>query len=260
METWEKFESNSTKFLNITFGDKAIFTHEGGFDSTKADIRVQMKTGDVFYIEAKHCPAQCGQFVLIPNLNTLSFDYSKKNITTINPYAQTIINHMNMEFDSFKEAGTKGKAIIFDNDQEIFASWIIDFYKSKKVKFIITNNYKILPISDFAKAFTISAKYRVKRSGSSSVGRSKIDAIKSFLSSKKIPISSLREESDKLYITSTSNLHNTRFIIDGTEYMISLRENEYEIRKLSNTFNANVIFSISLNSSYVFPEQQTLFK
>lgn len=33
---------------------------------------------------------------------------------------------------------------------------------------------------------------------------------------------------------------------NGYEYMFSQRGSEYEIRKLSNTFNANVIFSIDL--------------
>ena len=48
---------------------------------------------------------------------------------------------------------------------------------------------------------------------------------------------------------SQENLHNERFIIGKNEYMISKRENNYEIRKLSNTSNANVIFSIELKSN-----------
>ena len=43
---------------------------------------------------------------------------------------------------------------------------------------------------------------------------------------------------------STRNLHDVRFVLDGYEYMFSIRDDKYEIRKLSNTFNANVIFSI----------------
>lgn len=158
---------------------------------------------------------------------------------------------MNSDFEAFKEAGTAGKNIIFNNDQEVFAAWIVDIYKSKGVKYIITNNYNILPIDDFSKAFHISAKYRIKRSGSSSVGKSKINAIKNHLISN-YPISSYRDDGDKLFVKSSSNLHNKRFIIDGTEYMISSRGDEYEIRRLSNTFNANVIFSISLKTSYSF--------
>lgn len=52
-----------------------------------------------------------------------------------------------------------------------------------------------------------------------------------------------------------ADLRNSRFAICGTEYMISQRNEGYEVRKLSNTFNANVIFSINLNDSYVFPEK-----
>lgn len=251
MEKWEQFEIDSTKYLNDNYGNKAIFIHQGGADSTVPDIKVQTKAGKCYYIEAKHCPAQCGQFVLIPNLKTLTFDYSSKNISKINDYSRKIMSVMNSDFDAFKEAGTSGKSIIFDGDQEVYAAWIIDIYKSKGVKYIITNNYSILPIDDFSKAFDVSAKYRIKRSGSSSVGKSKINAIKNHLISN-YPISSCRNDGDKLFVKSTSDLHNYRFILDGTEYMISSRGDEYEIRRLSNTFNANVIFSISLKTSYVF--------
>ena len=53
-----------------------------------------------------------------------------------------------------------------------------------------------------------------------------------------------RIDGDKLFIESNTSLHNTRFILQQYEYMFSQRGDEYEIRKLSNTYNANVIFSI----------------
>lgn len=59
----------------------------------------------------------------------------------------------------------------------------------------------------------------------------------------------MRTDDSKLFVTSTRYIHNTRFIINGTEYMFSERGSEYEIRKLSNTFNANVIFSIDLKTT-----------
>lgn len=253
MEKWEQFEIDSTNYLNDNYGDKAIFIHQGGADSTVPDIKVQTNAGKCYYIEAKYCPAQCGQFVLIPNLKTLTFDYSTKNINKINDYSKIIMSVMNSDFEAFKEAGTFGKNIIFNNAQDVFAAWVTDSYKSKGIKYIITNNYGILPIDDFSKAFDITAKYRIKRSGSGSVGKSKINAIKNHLINN-YPIFSYRADGNKLFVESTSNLHNCRFIIDGTEYMISSRGNEYEIRRLSNTFNANVIFSISLKPSYSFSE------
>ena len=58
-------------------------------------------------------------------------------------------------------------------------------------------------------------------------------------------ISGTRVDGDKLFVNSDRNLHNQRFILVADEYMFALRDREYEIRKLSNTYNANVIFSIT---------------
>jgi hypothetical protein len=246
MEIWEQFEIDSTNYLNENFGKYATFERQGGSDSTVPDILVKTNKGESFYIEAKHCPAQCGQFVLLPNLKNLKFDYSTKNINAYNQYAGLIMNEMDKDFDAFKESGTAGKDIIFPGDQKVFSDWIVTFYKNKGVKFIITNGYRILKIDDFSKIYNITAKYRIKRSGSSSVGKSNMPNVKKYLISN-YSINSIREDNDKLFIKSNSKLHDKRFIIGGYEYMISKRNDEFEIRKLSNTFNANVIFSIEIN-------------
>ncbi|MCQ2386693.1 MAG: hypothetical protein MJ078_08535, partial [Clostridia bacterium] len=68
MTVWEKFEYQCTDYLRKTFGQIADFIHQGGTDSTTPDILVCRPDGCRYYFEAKHCPAQCGQFVLIPNL------------------------------------------------------------------------------------------------------------------------------------------------------------------------------------------------
>lgn len=117
------------------------------------------------------------------------------------------------------------------------------------VLYFITNNYTILPIERFSEYFNVSAKYRVKRSGSSNVGKNNISNVLRFINSQDYDIEDTRINGDKLFVVSTKSLHNKRFILRGYEYMFSLRDSEYEIRKLSNTFNANVIFSINLKSN-----------
>ena len=245
MATWENFEIDSTAYLNRVFGAYATFDCQGGSDSTISDIEVVTKTGKRFYIEAKHCPAQCGQFVLLPNVSTRKFEYSRLNATRVNTYSAAIMEHMNRYFDEYKEAGTAGRDIDIANGPAIFASWIVQAYKDKGAKFIITNNNIILPVEDFAKYFYVSAKYRIKRSGSASVGKGRISTVSRYLKSN-YPVTSLNADGDKLFITSNRYLHDQRFVIDGTEYMISQRDRQYEIRRLSNTFNANVIFSIDV--------------
>ncbi len=255
MEDWKEFEIKCTDYLNKMFKSYATFKHQGEEDSTIPDILVNCN-GVEFYIEAKQSPAQCGQFVLIPNLLTKSFDFSSGNVSVLNAYSQRIIDYMNNSFDEYKEAGTAGKDIIMADSQDVFSKWIIDYYTKKGVRFFITNNFKIFPINEFKDYFYITAKYRVKRSGSSSVGKSRIPVIKDYII-KNIKIQDTCIDADKLFVISEESYHDMRFILDGTEYMFSKRDDKYEIRKLSNTFNANVIFSIKLigNKNGLSPEE-----
>ncbi len=248
MAIWEEFEIQCTDYLNSKFGAYARFFHQGGADSTVPDILVKTKSGNSFYIDVKHSPAQCGQFVLLPNLETHTFEYSRLNVNRINRYAKIIMDYMNYDFDAFREAGTAGKDIDIPNGSNIFAGWIIQAYKDKGAEFFITNNYTILPIERFKKYFNVTAKYRIKRSGSSSVGKSRLKTVIDYISTHDYVITDFRIAGDKLFVISPQQLHNQRFIFRGIEYMFSLRGNEYELRKLSNTYNANVIFSIKFKA------------
>lgn len=243
-ELWKEFEIECTNYLNKKFGIYATFTHLGEEDSTHSDILVETNSGQSFFIDAKHSPAQCGQFVLLPNIETSSFDYSPRNVNKINSYARQIIEYMNSDFDSFREAGTSGKDIDIPNSTDIFSSWVIDIYANKGTRFFITNDFTLLPIEHFNSYFDITAKYRIKRSGSSAAGKSRHNLIKENISKSPFFINGYRKDGDKLFVSSSRNIHNSRFILGRYEYMFSQRGEEYEVRKLSNTYNANVIFSI----------------
>lgn len=247
MNHWIEFEIECTDFLNEHFGSHAHFFHQGGSDSTVPDIFVQTDHGMSFYMEAKCSPAQCGQFVLLPDLSTRTFVYSPKNSTPINLHARKMIDYMNEQFDEFREAGTTGKDLVMN--PQVFSDWIIQTYKEKGVRFFITNHHTLVPIEKFQNYFTVSAKYRIKRSGSDSVGKRQIPLILAYLHSHDPGITGTRTNVKKLFVTSDQNLHDRRFILGAYEYMFSQREDEYEIRKLSNTYNANVIFSIRQISS-----------
>lgn len=112
---------------------------------------------------------------------------------------------------------------------------------------VLTDNQKEV-MKQVADYFNVSAKYRIKRSGSNSVGSGNIDKVVQYLTAK-YPDIKLKSVKDKVFIYAENNLHNERFIIGKNEYMISKRDDNYEVRKLSNTFNANVIFSIELRTS-----------
>ncbi len=248
MAIWQDFENQSTQYLIQQYGNKAQFISEGGSNPTISDIKVITNSNNVFNIEAKHSPAQCGQFVLLPDIETQSFTYSHLNTTSINTYSSIITEHMNTDFDAYKESGTKGKEIVFDGCEKVFANWVMDHYRSKGVKFIITNDFTILPLENFSNYFNITAKYRVKRSGSSSVGKANATPVMDYITSN-YDIISTNIDNTKLFVNSNKHIRDTRFRLDSYEYMFSQRDNQYEIRKLSNTFNANVIFSITLKST-----------
>lgn len=138
------------------------------------------------------------------------------------------------------------------------STWIIDYYKNKGVKYFIANNYIILPIERFSHYFSVTAKYRVKRSGSSSVGKSNLSTIINYIESS-FKINGYKCIGPKLFLEAPFGLHNTKFMIDDSKYMFSQRGKDYEIRKLSNTDNANVIFSIQLKSNQL-KEDLTVFE
>lgn len=258
MVTWRNFEIDCTNYLNTKYGAYAKFISFGGSNSNIPDITAETNSGGFFGIEAKYCPAQSGQFVLLSDISMRQFVYSGLNATSPNMCACIIIDHMNTFFDEYLDAGTKGKEIVFDNCAKVFSTWIIDYYKKKGVKYFITNNYIILPIERFSRYFNVTAKYRVKRSGSNSVGKSNLSTVINYIESS-FEIYGYKYVGPKLFIKAPVGMHNTKFILDGSEYMFSLRGKDYEIRKLSNTNNANVIFSIQLKSNQ-FKEDVTAFE
>ena len=148
----------------------------------------------------------------------------------------------------FAQAGTTGKEIAMPNGTSIFSNWIVQMYQEKGVQFFITNENTIFPISQIADYFYITAKYRIKRSGSGSVGKTRIEKVAAYIKSNYYEITSVHSDKNKLFVTALQELHNERFECDGNEYMFSKRGNVYEIRRLSNTFHANVIFSITNKS------------
>ena len=241
MSEWEDFEKACTSYLNEQFGKYAKFTHKGGSNSTVSDIFVETYN-DSFYIDAKLLPSQCGQFVLFPDTVKKSFQYSDNNANLIDEYAEKIIDNMNKNFDLFYNAGTAGKDVIMADGQEVFSKWIIKMYKAKNTRFFITNGY-IIPVDRMLEFFEISATYRIKRSGTSSVGKNKISLVRDYVINDCL-LKISRTEEDKLFIVSPEKMNNKSFELFGSEYIFSLRDKEYEVRKRGKTNNANVIFSI----------------
>lgn len=247
MKPGEKFEISCYEYLTKHYQSQNVhFHHEGGMDSTKSDIAVIKNDTIKFFIETKDSSAQSGQFVLIPDTTTESFIFSPRNRSTPTKATKIIIEYMNCNFNKFNTAGTAGKALNIDNS--IFADWIINHYKNKNVKYFMSysNKHIIFPIRKFAEYFNISAYYRIKKSGSSKPAQKDMENIKKIVSTL-YPSVIFSQENKKLYAEISNHISTQNFSIGKYTYYFSKQfDNIYEIRRLSNTYNMNVIFSIKL--------------
>lgn len=246
MASWQENEEQCFNYLVKKYPNKH-FTKEGESDSTKPDIGVLSESHGKFYVEVKSMQSQCGQFVLFPNSKTRKFEFSKGNDSKENAFTDKIIAAMNADFDSFKPS-TAGTDI--DIDQSIMFNWIKNEYKEKGARFFITqdaSSFIIFPIEKLDSYFNVSGKYRIKKSGSRPAAKSNFDFIAAILKKKGITIKAFNFVGDKLILKSVSCLNDERFTIGNYDFMLSEKSaGTYEVRKLSNTNNANVIFSITL--------------
>lgn len=238
LKSWEINEKECFLYLINNYGNKFIL--EGSHNSNISDIKVKNKN---FYIETKSIKSQCGQFVVLEEGN--KFIYSSKNKTSINEYSNYIINHMNNNFDLFTNITSKPINIILDTN--IFYSWVKNFYKLKNVKYFITkvnpNIYILIPLENIDNYFNISACYRVKKSGSSNVTKNNFDEIKLLLTNINFNFININK---KIFIKTKSNINEKLKGYNYTYQFKLIDKDLYEIKRLSNTNNPNVIFSIEL--------------
>lgn len=250
MRPGEAFETECYEYLKRTYKTTSSdFYHEGGMDSTKSDIAV-IKNGHIdFFIEAKDTAAQSGQFVLLPDEDSESFVFSPRNHSEPNEMTDIIIAYMNNSFHRYNNAGTAGE--ILGIDTSVFSRWIINHYKDKNVKYVISygRGFVILPIRKFNDYFDISAKYRIKKSGSGEPAKRDMDAVKQVIKNL-YPTASFVIVGKKLFARFSTRLSVDTFQLGKYSYYLSEQNSGvYEIRRLSNTYNMNVIFSIKLIKS-----------
>ena len=250
MKPGELFEIKCYEYLKTAYsGKKVIFQREGSMDSTKSDIAV-IKNGNLdYFIEVKESLAQSGQFVLIPSEVNKKFSFSPRNRSEQNDMTKIIIGYMNQNFERFKGAGTAGKML--DIDSSVFADWIIGHYKERNVRYVISysNDFVILPVEKFSEYFDITAKYRIKKSGSNKPSAKDVPLIKEMVANMYSDAEFISKE-NKLYVSFSHDIVQDKFKIGKYTYFLSKQDlGYYEIRRLSNTCNMNVIFSIRLKKS-----------
>lgn len=162
MKEWEILEEECLNYLKNKY-PSIKFTLIGKEDSTKSDILVKTINLE-FYIEVKSKISQCGQFVLIPNYKNNVFIYSSRNKTPIFEQTKDIINYMNFNFSKFANPTTAPLEI--NLKESILTNWVINYYESKKVKFMITktfNNYLLFPLKNSIIIFLLNVFIESKK-------------------------------------------------------------------------------------------------
>lgn len=246
MKENERFEIDCVSYLTRTYGNEAVrFIHLGKHDANVPDIETVINGSTRYYIEAKMASAQCGQFVLQPDNLSRTFIYSAKSMP--NTFTSQIQSYMNLHYEEFAAAGTRGRAI--ELDKSVFYNWVKCYYAQKGVSFFITKgrDFIIFPLDCFEEYFDISAVYRCKRSGSCPPTVNNRPELERLLSALQIPYTLNLGRQKGAFVQTACDLTNR--YMQGPFYEYLFRHdsgNTYKIRRLSNTRNSNVIFQIQL--------------
>ncbi len=248
VENWQQLEEQCFEYLKKKYPN-TTFIYYGKSDSTNPDILVKNYSSN-YYIEVKSPQAQCGQFVLIPNQQKSVFTYSAQNKSPSNKSTEIIMKYMNEHFSYYVSAGADGLDI--NIDKRVFYDWIISYYSQKKVKYFMTeyNGFIIFPIDKFPAYFDVTCCYRVKKSGSSTPNQNNLIEIGHELKRNGIDFK-FSKKANAYYVETSLNLSDYK--ITGLKYDYILRKEDsthFKIRRLSNTYNANVIFKIHLKKQF----------
>ena len=244
MDAWKSFEKECCDYLNRTYGNERVqFVWDGGSDSTSPDIMAFINGRNVFNIEVKSSQAQSGQFVVLNENDELIF--SPRNKSDIED-ARPFLAYMNANYDKYAVATTAGADLDMNPDE--YNEWIIGHYLRRRVKFVITKDafsFVILPIERYGEYFDTSCTYRIKKSGSAEVPRGAAASVARLFCGE-----SYRYELGKKFciVSSRRYFKGTRLTYGDYDYLVSsiMPDGALYIRRLSNTYNANVIFSIWL--------------
>ncbi len=247
---WKDTEKDCFNYLVNHYERNGVkFTPMGDSDSTQSDILVTTRKSS-FYIEVKSPDSQCGQFVLFPDDKTKSFVFSSQNKVRETNNSRKIMDLMNNQY-SYYSTGDDYKYLP-EGHENLYWDWVVDCYKNKDCKYVITKDrhgvFILFPLEKIREYFSIKGVFRIKKSGSSDLPKKYDDLIESILSSYS-PESSFERRGKSFYV---KNYKSSNYSFEQDDFSVLLvreKPSEYKVRKLSNTFNKNVIFTINLSET-----------
>jgi len=254
LQKWEVFQDKATEFLNDNFNIN--FAMEGGFNSTTSEITARKEDKVITIIEAKFCPAQAGQIILLSDGN--KFEFSDKSKNSLNEYTQEIIKYLNSNYSSF--VGTNSATIPVTNiSYSTLFNWVKTVYSEKNVEWLIASEkFDILteedllfvPLNEIENYFDISIVFRRKKTGNDHIpGKDILDFQEEMdLINENYQI---KRTNNKYLLTLNERVSNFNI---GTKYLLSMtnKECQYYIKKKDMNTNPNVMFKLNLKDNIEF--------
>jgi hypothetical protein len=257
LQKWEIFQNEATEFLSNYFNIHCSM--EGGFDATTSEITARNTDKVITTIEAKFCPAQAGQIILLSDGSKFSFSDKSKNNS--NSYTHDIIRYLNSNYSSF--LGTNSATIPVNIDDHTLFNWVKTVYQEKNVEWIIASSkfndltqddLLLVPLNEMEKYFDISIVFRRKKSGNTHIpGKELIDfeyELDLITEDYKI-----KRTNNKYLLTLDSRISNFNI---GTKYLLSMtnKECQYYIKKKDVNTNPNIMFKLNLKDNIEFKSEQ----
>ena len=258
LQKWEVFQNEATDFLSGYFNIHCSM--EGGFDATTSEITARNVDQVLTTIEAKFCPAQAGQIILLNDGKRFTFSEKSKNSS--NSYTQEIIQYLNDNYTSFQ--GTKSATIPVTNiSYSTLFKWVKTIYSEKNVEWIIASkefcnltadDTLLAPLSKIENYFNISIVFRRKKTGNDHIpGKDLLD---------------FQAEMDLLNLNYQIKRTNNRYLLTlntkvtnfniGTKYLLSMtnQDCQYYIKKRDMNTNPNIVFQLNLKDNTEFQSER----
>jgi len=258
LQKWEVFQNEATEFLSNYFNIHCAM--EGGFDATTSEITVRDADQVLTTIEAKFCPAQAGQIILLNDGK--KFTFSEKSKNSSNSYTQEIIQYLNENYQSFHGTNSATIPITTVSFKTLF-NWVKTVYKEKNVEWIIASNEfcnltdddtLFVPLNEMENYFDISIVFRRKKTGNDHIpGKDLFD----FQEEMDLvnPNYQIKRTNNRYLLTLNTKVTNFNI---GTKYLLSMtnQDCQYYIKKKDMNTNPNLVFQINLKDNIEFKSEQ----
>jgi hypothetical protein len=254
LQKWEVFQNEATEFLSNYFNIHCSM--EGGFDATTSEITARNVNQVLTTIEAKFCPAQAGQIILLSDGSKFTFSDKSKN--TLNSYTQEIIEYLNANYSSF--SGTNSATIPVANiSYSTLFNWVKTVYSEKNVEWIIASkefcnlnvdDLAFVPLNEIENYFDISVTFRRKKTGNDHIPgkdlpdfEAEMDLINENYQ--------IKRTNNRYLLTLNSRVSNFNI---GNKYLLSMtnQDCQYYIKKKDMNTNPNLVFQLNLKDTIEF--------